>query len=499
MMIHQKRSVVISFIKSIASMAIVFSSFLALIDSSIAQTNNADPDWAFEEEFQSNPASPSQDALPRRFEYVATHRTHPQEHFTKVFPEFLADHALNCDGPNREIVPLPQHSVQSTQNSNSLNPDPSFFICRNHMMSSMGETGAYSNTVFWPRQEFDFTKGGVIEFDVNINEGHTQRHWWELLIAPRNQIKFAAAPQQSAVDEPYPRERIVLDFRNNVRQIRVGERQFAPDGWTVEERQFARFDFAYWRTLHPFDDALDDRRIRRTMRVTLEDNKITWGIETQDGSFDNYTVDVPGGLPFKTGVVQFKTHAYTPAFSGGNFDVYTFHWDNIRFSGPVLAPYEAYHANDVVYLQRNGDRPIGDEHTVTIDLPNDFRRRPVLLGQMHGALKGQALLSVNGGPDIPVTIDNSPVNDCVSGQWRDWISFRLPLDPSQLRTGTNTFRWKIGSRPACATDNNWWNGYSVKFLHIQTAGDPDAANPNNRDNFGWMVPINDTLLNSQTP
>lgn len=470
---------------------IFFFSFSAFQASVVAQPVSSD--WAFEETFSVNPASPSQQDLPRELEYVATHRTHPKEHFTKIFDPYPADHAEDCTGPNPAIVPLPQHSVSTTQDSNSINPDPSFFICKNHMMSSMGEVAAYSNTVFWPRQEFDFSEGGVLEFDVNMNEGHTQRHWWEILISPRQQIKFASAPRASAVDETYPKDRIVLDFRENVRQIRVGKNDFAPEGWQVENRHFDQYDFYRWRQNYPLDPALDDRRIRRTMRIEFKANQIIWGIETEQGSFDQFVVDIPGGLPFKRGLVQFKTHAYTPAGSGNNFDLYTFHWDNIRFSGPPLAPYQAYHANDVVYLQRNGDRPIGDTAQVSINLPSDFYRNPVLVGQIHGALRGQPMLSVNGSPYVAVDIDDYKINNCVSDEFRDWISFRLPLDPSRLRKGANEFRWKVGPRPACANDDFWWDGFSAKFIHIQVDGDPNSI-PNNTSNLGWLVPIVDSVM-----
>jgi len=453
------------------------------------------PEWTFEEEFQVSPASPSQDALSRRFEYVATHRTHPQEHFTKDFDPFLADHGNNCSGPASSTARFPQHLVSTTQDSDSDNPDPSFFICRNHMMSSMGEVAAYSNSLFWPRQEFDFSEGGVLEFEVNINEGHTQRHWWEILIAPRDQIKFASAPRNSAVDETYPRDRIVLDFRENVRQVRIGENEFAPDGWSVENRHFDRFDFYRWRQNYPFDPALDDRRIRRTMRIELKNNQVVWGIETEDGSFDEFVVDIPEGLPFTRGLVQFKTHAYTPAGSGNNFDIYTFHWDNIRFTGPQLPPYQAHRANDVVYLERNGNRPIGDTQSVTIELPDNFDRNPVLVGQLNGAIRGQPLVSVNGGPDIPVNIDLYRVNNCVSGQWRDWISFRLPLNASQLKSGTNVLQWKVGPRPACANNDFWWDGFSAKFIHIQTDGNPGSISTNST-NIGWIVPIIKTVFSN---
>ena len=53
---------------------------------------------------------------------------------------------------------------------------------------------------------------------------------------------------------------------------------------------------------------------------------------------------MPGGLPFTRGLVLFKTHAYNPT-KDGNHDVYTFHWDNIRFDGPVGGRYEVAEAS----------------------------------------------------------------------------------------------------------------------------------------------------------
>ncbi len=38
--------------------------------------------WAFEETFGGDPPAPSQALLPRSFDYVVTHRTHPMERFT---------------------------------------------------------------------------------------------------------------------------------------------------------------------------------------------------------------------------------------------------------------------------------------------------------------------------------------------------------------------------------------------------------------------------------
>ena len=113
-------------------------------------------DWAFLETFDGDPDSPSQDLLPAGMEYVVTHRTHPQEHFTKAFPLYLADHDHTCRGPDPTVTPLPQHWVQTSQDSSNGAIDESFFVCKHHMMSSMGEVEGYSVSAFWPRQEFQF-------------------------------------------------------------------------------------------------------------------------------------------------------------------------------------------------------------------------------------------------------------------------------------------------------------------------------------------------------
>ncbi|MEM6702060.1 MAG: hypothetical protein AAF690_05110 [Acidobacteriota bacterium] len=444
-------------------------------NSSLAQEAAPSPSqqrWALEETFDGDPPGPSQALLPKNFDYVVTHRSHPQEQFTKAYPPFLADHDVRCAGPDPNGRPTPQHEVRTVQSSNGKNIDKSFFVCKNHMMTALGEVDPYSLSSFWPRQEFDFSSGGTLEFDVNINLGHDNRSWWEVLITPRDQLKAAAGPVDAAIDEKYPVDRIVFDFERLIRRIKVGNRALAPDGWITNERQFLQYDWAYWNALHPDDPALEDRRVRRTMRIRLQKNRINWGIEMANGSFDEWSVDVPGGLPFTRGVVQFKTHAYTPLSTAGNTDTYTFHWDNIRFDGPVRGRYDAFEASDVVYLQRNGDREIGETETVTVELPR-LGGNPVLFGQLHQPKRGQVLVSVNGGPDQQVHPYDYDFDSCYSN---DWKSFRLELEPSQLRQGRNTLRWKIGPRPNCDFGPYIWDGFSVKFLQVQMdAGSDDGG------------------------
>ncbi len=411
--------------------------------------------WAFEEKFDGDPDAPSQLLLPDNFDYVVTHRTHPGYHFEE-FATYPADHGHNCTGPDPATSPLPQHHVETSHLSNASSPDNSFFICKDHMMSSMGDVEGYSVTAFWPRQEFDFSQGGVLEFDVSLNSDHP-RSWFEVLITPREQLRVGAASVWFPIDETYPEDRIVLSFdAHGKRHVQVGADAIDPLGIIAEAGESQG-----WEDAFPDDPANDDRRIRRTMRISFEFNQIIWSIETANGDYSNFVVQVPGGLPFSRGLVLFKTHAYTPE-KDGNYDNYTFHWDNIRFSGPDIGRYEAFEAKNVVYLQANGSREIGEQETVEIDLPY-VGSNPVLFGQVHSSMEGQVLLSINGGPQLTIRPPEYTEGTCWSSGWR---SFHLKLEESWLVEGINTFTWTIGPRPGCIEE--WvWDGFSIKDLEVQ--------------------------------
>ena len=410
----------------------------------------AGSEWAFQETFDGAPSAPSQSLLSRAFDYTVTHRIHYSspdgDDDQGSFGSFPADHGNDCVGPpNQHTVPA------TTHRSNSTNPDPSFFQCANHMMSSMGEASGYSVSSFWPRQEFDFSDGGVLEFDVNIN-GNPGRMWWEVLIVGRENMKVAAARDWLPADELYPNNSIVLHFGEKThREIRVhaddAPSTYAKDG-----------ECCSFKDRNPNDPALVDRRIRRTNRVELSDEQISWSIAKEDGSFDTHTLDLPsGGLPFDRGLVLFKTHAYTPQ-KAGNDNIYTFHWDNIRFSGPALTPYEVFESPEVIGRLNS----VGSTATQTINLPR-VGSDTVLFGQAHEGIVGQVLLSVNGGPDHLVV----PQGEESSCRWGGFASFALPIDPDELVVGANTFDWKVGPRPSCANGEWYRNGFSIKGFEVQ--------------------------------
>ncbi len=413
--------------------------------------------WAFEETFDYGaPTAPSQPLLPKNFDYTVTHRSHPDTpdglNSNGSYGTFPADHDEDCtfDGTNAM-----QHTVSTDHRNNSLNPDQSFYICNNHMMSSMGEVEGYSVTTFWPRQEFDFASGGTLEWDVNLNT--QSRNWYEVVIMPRNQFHIAPAIASLPIDENYPKDRIVLRFGSpdgGERLIAVSNQ--APSGGEDNDRNRSN-EWNTWKNAYPSDPANTDRRIRRKNRLTIENNRLTWGIQKQDGTFDNAVLDVPQGLPFTRGLVEFKTHAYTPDKDEIHHR-HTFHWDNIRFSGPKLIPYQSFETNDVVTL--NG---VGSTKTQTLNLTR-IGANPVLMGQIHFSIKGALKLSINGNPDINIypSIFDSTTRCFVDG----WGTYWKTINPAQLKVGANTLKWTYAQEPSCSSA--WWHNYtSIKDTEIQ--------------------------------
>ncbi|MFK7975715.1 MAG: hypothetical protein AB8C02_06240 [Halioglobus sp.] len=428
--------------------------------------------WALEHTFDGDPAAPSQTLLPDNFDFAVTHRIHSatQLEYIDQTHLFTADHGVDCSGPmpiapgSQDTDQLNRHDVSASHNGNGATPPENFFICKNHMMSAMGDISSYSVAAFWPKQSFDFSgSGGVLEFDVNINGDH-ERSWFEVMITPRDQLKVGSAMDYWPISETYPEDRIVLLFGEGhgeaQRKIAVGNGALAPAGWTVNES-----DWRFWHDAYPQDPANTDRRIRRKNRIGLTPTVIVWQIEKADGSFDNFTVPLPEGLPFTRGLVVFKTHAYTPE-KENNFQRYTFHWDNIRFTGPVVGIYDAFESSELIHLEANGDRTVGESQSTSIDLPY-VSDNPVLFGQVHSPVRGEVLLRVNDGDPKVVNPANYSNENCSS---EHYSSFRVPLSPDELQVGTNTFEWIIGER-SCGGGYPWV-GFSVKGLEVQMEPPP---------------------------
>ncbi len=454
--------------------ALLGASIANLFPKSQAQTTQP---WAFEETFDVGaPTSPSQSLLSKRFDYVSTHRNRgggQEAGSNATETPFMADHGDNCaaaanTSPISVSNPILQHQAATTHISDNMSPDKSFFICNNHMMSSMGDVDGYSVTAFWPKQEFDFASGdGILEWDVNL--GQKNRLWFEVMIVPKESVQFGAARDWLPISETYPKNTIALIYENGTRKVEITKNTPAPAGLIVNTG-----DWQSWSGRYPTDPAFTDARIRRKMRAELKQNELVWSIQKTDGTFDAYTVSIPGGIPLTKGLILFKTHAYTPT-KDGNTDRYTFHWDNIRFNGPKYPQYENFEIPGVVELTANGSVPVGTTKTVSLNLPK-IGPNPVFIGQTRQGQPGHVLLSINGNPNVAISphSTSSKDNPCYFDGWR---TFRIPVNPSQLKVGENTFKWTVGPRPACASGQWWWDGFAVKAAEIQIDGTSSTSSP----------------------
>lgn len=450
--------------KSIVITAVLSLSSIAFGITQLYAQDSSQSKWAFIETFNADPDSPSQDLLPKTFDYVVTHRRDTGGNLVDMkYDSFVADHSDNCVGPvpnspgNQDTINL--HNVISSHLSKSSQPDQSFFACKNHMMSAMGDISGYSVASFWPRQEFNFANGGVLEFDTNINNDHP-RSWWEVMIVPKEKARVAAAIDWLPIDEEYSANSIVLRFNpESQREVILTGSDDGTDT-TLVKSSSCKWDQPWCVGEDP---ALNDRRVRRTHRVEIQGDKIVWSIEKEDGSMHPFEVLIPQGIDIDQGLVIFKQHAYTPE-KDGNTQRYTTHWDNIRFSGPVLPAYEVNEASDVVKLHANGDVPIGTKQTVTVNIP-EVKDNAWLFAQIESPVKGQVELSINGQSFIEIFPEFSDESVC---QANGWHTLNQKIDSSMLIQGENTLTWRVGSADSSCDYPSWTNdGYAAKSIQVR--------------------------------
>ncbi len=109
-----------------------------------------------------------------RFDYWVYHRNIDRygESYGYSYGNWNGDHDNNCNGPD-------------TQRPLSFNPgdnqarrvSQSVYVCKNHMMTSMGDVEAYSIVTFSPKQVFPSVSS--VCFDVNLTDlGNAQ--WWKV-------------------------------------------------------------------------------------------------------------------------------------------------------------------------------------------------------------------------------------------------------------------------------------------------------------------------------
>ena len=223
---------------------------------------------------------------------------------------WTGDHDLNCGAPDTQ------------RTINAANKSQSFYLCRDHLMTSIGDVAGYSTGWFSPKQTF--ATGTQVSWDVNVTDLGA-RQWWEVMIVPATFNSNVPSCPQCAVKEglspdpsglpAYPAGAIVVGngpFGNDF-HVHANNTDFNPSGWR-----------------HVCGDsdgglggaACDSKATR--LPFTIRDNGNN--TLTLNAFGQNYTFK--GTFPAGGFDVVFKDHNYTPDKDGKPVG-HTWHWDNI--------------------------------------------------------------------------------------------------------------------------------------------------------------------------
>ncbi len=219
---------------------------------------------------------------------------------------WTADHDMSCG------TPATQRPLSSS--ASDFNLDEIFYVCKDHIMSSVGDVDGYSIAWFSPKNSFSRATHKKVSWDVNLTDLFG-RQWWEVSIVPKGGHVVATIEWNSRGDLiPYDNASVVIGngpFGGGVNMITNGENRYAD-----------------WRPICDGDFALDpigckDKMIRRPFSVTDNGN----GTLTVNYA-GLYTQTIPGKLPDEFDI-YFTDHNYTPDKDGVP-PGHTWHWDSIR-------------------------------------------------------------------------------------------------------------------------------------------------------------------------
>jgi hypothetical protein len=234
------------------------------------------------------------------------------EHFrTGVFHRnpaigFPGGHGGNWTGDHDLACGSPETQRQLESSPNDFNLDEVIYLCKDHMMTSMGDVDGYSVLWFAPNQTFNGQS--TVSWDVNVTDLEP-RQWWEVAIIP------AGSPEATAIDwiagtanlEEYSPGSVVVGngpFGGDFHVHSAGVDRKLPGICSIDPEGCA------------------SKALRRPWSVA--DN----GNGTITIRFGDYSSTVPGSFPTGGFEVVFKDHNYTPDKDQPPVG-HTWHWDNI--------------------------------------------------------------------------------------------------------------------------------------------------------------------------
>ena len=225
-----------------------------------------------------------------------------------------ADHDHDCG---------PAHSERQISTADR---DSFFYICRDHLMTSMGDVDGYSTLAFAPKQTFPTVSR--VCWDQNVTD-LGGRQWTELVITPAANLpgdgRLAHVnPWRQNVDDtslPHGDGTVGISIMQRYDGFRafVSRQQTAHSGWNTGSDP----------------EGFESRSIRRQhCLIDNQDGTITFTVDR--GASGIWTRSFAGSFPTDARVI-FEDHNYVPDKDGeacrehGELTGcrYTWHWDNI--------------------------------------------------------------------------------------------------------------------------------------------------------------------------
>jgi hypothetical protein len=220
-----------------------------------------------------------------------------------------ADHGSDCAGPPANHTVVRYRDAQ--------------FRCRNHMMTAISSgpdrLDNYAVSMFSPNAILDFSAGeAVIQFDVSTLR-RSKRDWFEVWITPYADLQRIPVEDRPSMQGP-PKNAVVVALKS-----------FTDTGsFDVEvHRNFNEIQIDGPVEWIGYEDFLTpSATVRSTFEIRITQDHIVVGMP--DEPFYWISEDIPGGLPFNKGVVQFGHNSYDVFdCEGCSIGANTWHWDNI--------------------------------------------------------------------------------------------------------------------------------------------------------------------------
>lgn len=230
--------------------------------------------------------------------------------------EWIGDHDRSCGPPDpgRSIV-VPHKPVGVAAVTEEI------YLCKDHLMTSMGSVSSYSIVGFAPDRVFDRSEVNTVSWDVNVTD-LGDRQWWEVVVIPAGTSHVVCHPH---IVDPCGAD-LVDEYASGSAMFGIGPyAEFQVVGDQVY--RYGGDNPCGFFTNDP--EGCGSKATRRAFTMTDNlDGTITIDYRHAETGALFRTFTENGSFPDQFEVV-FKDHNYTPE-KDNNPPGFTWHWDNVR-------------------------------------------------------------------------------------------------------------------------------------------------------------------------